>query len=934
MLIIENKVCLDDIKEAYKKLKTYVYNDNFNLHLRIKLAEFESDNDDIEKTFQTLLENINNKNISDYVSEIKSYILPKTIKEKENRNNIIRNDSCDLSDNIEIDSYNNYIDAPIEIYILDILWIIKEGLYLINDKINNNCYGNTLVIDKNNGCVKHGHYLFNRYFDKYQTWRDNGIKAAREQSNNNNEVLLICFDIKKFYPSSEIDFNKIRNTLHNKNISNKFTDLIEQVYIAYQNIIKPGVKSPQLPIGLLSSGVIANWYLSDFDVALKERFNPIYYGRYVDDIFMVLSNVKPSTNNKNWFDEKFLYGNDTPLLKIKNEDNEDTYAIKNHTNLILNPHKIKIFYFSPQYPSAILDNFQKQLDENNSAFWFLPEDNDLDDTINSQSFDLIYNDTINNFREITGVKNNKYGLSVFLTKQIKKEIICNGNSTNIKRELFRYFKGCRAIEMYTLWEKVLTYFVVQNDIASISKFEKTIHKEIERISSKDINTIEVIKKPLSDYYKYSENMAMALNYNTITTNKNTDKLHIKIRNAYLIRQHYLPLPISIYTNLIDENNIISNEIFSKFKNLSTNPDINSYKNPRMIHSHEICILKFLEYIGKIGNNKEKPNYVNDLIKTLNDFNLNENNITYEPRSIIYNNNDSNKTLVEIQKIYCNDCTIEKKQQIKVALSNIKINNKDFISNIKNISNIDTAKIQRHFHLINLAIKESVDCLVLPEISVPKELLTLYAEQSRHKQQLMILGLEHIVSKECCYNFSIVFLPYIHNGYKEVLMIPRLKNHYSPQEKKEILKYKKSIPEIEPYLYQLFIWKDIRFTVFNCFELADIFHRSLFKSNIDIMFAIENNKDTYYYNNIVESTCRDLHCYFIQVNTSEWGDSRLSIPKKSEKMTPVRIKGGDNDIIITFNLDIKVLRDFHEQDQLYQNTEEFKNTPPGSNSIIF
>ena len=52
------------------------------------------------------------------------------------------------------------------------------------------------------------------------------------------------------------------------------------------------------------------------------------------------------------------------------------------------------------------------------------------------------------------------------------------------------------------------------------------------------------------------------------------------------------------------------------------------------------------------------------------------------------------------------------------------------------------------------------------------------------------------------------------------------------------------------------------------------------------------------------------------------------------MTPVRIKGGDNDIIITFNLDIKVLRDFHEQDQLYQNTEEFKNTPPGSNSIIF
>ena len=95
-----------------------------------------------------------------------------------------------------------------------------------------------------------------------------------------------------------------------------------------------------------------------------------------------------------------------------------------------------------------------------------------------------------------------------------------------------------------------------------------------------------------------------------------------------------------------------------------------------------------------------------------------------------------------------------------------------------------------------------------------------------------------------------------------------------------------------------------------------------------MFAIEYNKDTYYYSNIVESTCRDLHCYFIQANTSDYGDSRLSMPKRSVEMTPVKIKGGDNDTIITFTVDIKSLRDFQRQSTLFQNKEDFKNTPPG------
>ena len=400
-------ITLEEIKEAYRKLKTHVYNDSFNLRLRIKLADFEY-NKNIELLFEELRRDIINDNIDKYLSKISTYILPKKVPTKKLGNaNIVRNDVCGLFNNIDLteEDYNFYIDAPIEIYLIDVLWMMKEGFLLIDSQIKNDCYGNSLVFETDGDSygIKRGHYLFERYFDKYQKWRDNGIKIAREQTQHKNDVLLVCLDIQRFYPTSQVDFCKIKEILQSKNSNLFLTAILERIYVRYQNILDGdnGRKSkfPQLPIGLLSAGIIANWYLSDFDKEIKERFNPIYYGRYVDDIFMVLGNVKPN-NNEDWFDEKFLYEEGSPLIPEKVIDNNNKeykrYKLRSHSKLYINSQKLKLFYFAPNHSLAILDNFQKRLDENSSAFWFLPED-DTNETLNSRGFDIIYDDTINKF---------------------------------------------------------------------------------------------------------------------------------------------------------------------------------------------------------------------------------------------------------------------------------------------------------------------------------------------------------------------------------------------------------------------------------------------------------------------------------------------------------------------------------------------------------
>lgn len=238
------------------------------------------------------------------------------------------------------------------------------------------------------------------------------------------------------------------------------------------------------------------------------------------------------------------------------------------------------------------------------------------------------------------------------------------------------------------------------------------------------------------------------------------------------------------------------------------------------------------------------------------------------------------------------------------------------------------KRTRHIDILNQAEKIQTDILLLPEAFVPFDWLCAYADEARRKQRAMILGLEHFSLKNICYNLAITLLPFECRGRKEVLIIPRVKNHYSPSEIREIEGNRKQIPAKDFSTYHLFQWNGIQFSVYNCYELTDIVHRSIFRSELDILFAIEYNRDVNYFSNISESVSRDLHCYYIQANTSYYGDSRVVEPKKRDYQNPVRVKGGDNDVILSHELDITTLRKFQSQTQnLQKEDKEFKMTPP-------
>jgi hypothetical protein len=358
-------------------------------------------------------------------------------------------------------------------------------------------------------------------------------------------------------------------------------------------------------------------------------------------------------------------------------------------------------------------------------------------------------------------------------------------------------------------------------------------------------------------------------------------------------------------------------------------------SPRFIHFDEYYLFQFLKFVL----NGDKINF-----SGLEDSYRNVSYIREEqfPISIQKNNelsiSDGNEKIDIIE--YC----IPKKHsmiaemptgKLKVGVANIKITLEDINSSYHPLKkpNLDFERQKRIFSLLNQAKKGKCDLLVLPELSIPYRWLPFMVKYARNHQMAIVFGMEYWIVKSpnpVANNFIVAALPIKNNDeYKTCCLSIRCKNHYAPKEKEDLERAGLSEPVKENYRYDLFKWRGCQFSIYNCYEVADIKHRAIFRSELDLLVACVLNKDTNYFSSIVESVVKDLHCYVVQVNCSDYGDSRIVQPTKKDRMDILRVSGGDNNTILTAELDINKLR--HFQSLGYSITDDdFKPTPPGFN----
>lgn len=990
-------------------------------------------------------------------------------------------------DSVRVDTTQYFLRMHPVGHLLSVIWTMTIGAALDTASKNvpvmyTHSYGNRLrkrlfVETPGDFRISDSPHFIEPYFSQYSNWRDQALERAQACVRNKQDVIIATLDIRKFFYCVDIDRIRYDGILEQYYNSEPLTALcthyaltketlkrlhafVYRVMVRYSGLLaraKPFSMHPDrieirknqvlLPIGFIPSLILSNWVLMPFDDAIVNRINPVYYGRYVDDIILVdkvkrNSDLYQQVRTREASEANLCQILFKDLLKDTSKEHEAQPTTKPDqggsppkqrkrankmamlcingefltnttasTSLCIQAEKLKCFYFEGGKPAMLLDCFQRQIAKNASGFRFLPE---LDDMFlgkdYSDIFDLKVTGSPNKLREVEGGELGRFATSKFLGKlyNIVHALRQENRVGEVVHDLSVLFKEEDLIDNYTLWERLLEIALLAGDYdiyATLvhSMFTGIMHihgpKRVRRLQSDMkrylriaiIRTLSLVWGPhvsklVDDINKKTGNRKKLVEpftkkkdprpwyIATAMTGRYTTPLPIWCADTTQLKEakediclftlegmkaaiDWAKVEVVLPTGRIaDDRGPSKNreEWLKKYEKLFKDYLVKSLEAcdalPYVLSPGEIAYMyaTFCMTCGRPLDTLLNNRVVSTCYAAINSLSKRKASkkgadrrasiplvaVTHFPETWGRRTATEKRVLVQIGPASLPASAEELK--LKVALANIRLF-RGFAGNaMHGHAVLSYDRLRKFRDLMKQAQKERADILVLPEYALPHAWLPNVIRLCAKEQIAIITGVEPIplgtttspegVEKPTIYNLTAVILPYtLEDGSRFAHLTFHHKVHYAPGEIEMIRENHCGYTCGDTH--HLFLWRGIWFSVFCCFELASIAERAAFGHIPDMTIAVEWNKDVEYFSSIVESLARDIYCYCVQVNSSEYGDNRIVTPMGRFQRDPVRIKGGKNDTVITHELDVKLLRDC-QMDKGEAESKGFKPLPPG------
>ena len=935
---------IDILKSSFRKLLTYTYFDKSDMVLRRNVASFAKmlgDEDAENRIFGQILSVANGENtklLDEWLEKMSLIFMPKKVNplklDKSEDKYVITNLP---PKRVIVDRLLLMTEIPVELMIIDIAWILMYG-YKVDARLSKNSWGNRIDLAVGDDKVRKGNALFKKYHTQYRKWWQKGVDEANANLKIGKNISIINFDIENYYHSIDFSFNDFlaeyeKSWPIDKISENRLTHVLQRIYEKYWELTqssdvevfcgKNTGKHP-LPLGLMSSRILANWYLTPLDNYIVRTYKPYYYGRYVDDCMLVVetqSTSEKSTESINqelpglfdWADADRV----SFKFPVSNELSKDNNRLQ---ELFLQRDKLYIYRFNCELPQSSIEKFEEDQIERSSEFRFQTDEADYNygGLENITLINALEANEEESSRRFNILEENKYKLSVYLAKLCTRlaKFGDKYERYNEVTKVARYFKGGLLIKHYLLWERLMTVFVLAGRKDLVENFAKDVELQIQqlKVSEKVFTKNQVdgcrhLKDCLLAHLNQSKLMALSLH----KQDNKIDNLYI---DTFMTRMHYNTYSMQEFASAFSEFGVRL-----QAKDLNYSPQKLQYKwLPYFVKLYDvICMLC-------IGNPYDPQLYEKavKLYLTLN--NLNEhsnflNAIMRQPKDDTVSEFNTNLSLRK-----------ENDDKLTIGVINMEMRDEEVENQIYNYGIQDIGKTKSMLRIIDQTTNiPSVRMFVLPELSVPHYELKNFCRYSANMEKAFVAGMEYVVKENKVHNYIVTCLPVVLFGQKDALPIIRLKNYYAPAEIKKIKEKGYDIPANKKVYQNLYHWHGHVFTSYCCYELASIKDRCFFFGKLDAIYCPVYNKDTYYFSNIAESLVRDMHCYFILSNVSHFGDSRVSKPSSHITMNMLKVKGGNskgnNEVILSTILEIKKLRE-SQQKTVIEDNDEFKKTPPG------
>ncbi|MHC8411660.1 reverse transcriptase domain-containing protein [Pseudomonas sp. Hz4] len=980
-------VTLKNLGLAWRKAKVDLY---YSTQPQIlEMAEYE---DDLEKNLELLREKLNGED-ERWISEASFLgewtLAPKAIKfdpvEKKEGSALIfaspEDEWLSLTEGGKQPTaeFRLMAQCSMDFHTMSTLWMMEVGNHF--DKVlGDNIYGSRLRRNRRHQINKLSLGSFKPYLKPFRDWRDGGIKAMRSALADKKKVLALTADVTSFYHELNPGFMLDEKFLRLAEI--QLSEAQAKLHRIFIGALKMWAKRTPLgkglPVGLPASAVVANSALLRLDQFIEQQVVPLYYGRYVDDIMLVMENTSDIKTTEQFWKWVFSRDGGKDLLESKGGSIIFKPDYLTDSRIAFENSKNKLFVLSGDPGIALVNAISEQINQRASEWRALPN---LPTAPNTVATDLLKatnhaGEQADNLRKADALTMHRAGFALNLRDYEAYERDLLPQAWQEHRHTFfdavidHLLKPVKFFDLAQYLPRIVRMATTCEDFNQLSRLIKALdallltvekdcqieikaHKEavsvdkcLERWRLSMATTLyenivsafpnSMSKKGAASWNKLLEKLETSLDFigsylfgmledlgdvqKTYTFLFSHDLAHTPLRFAGLPKEMLSPRGIPQLNDLktMKSAGLLGKKVLGGIGILADWLNLDHGTPAGMVFATRPFSLSELYLIAPNPFAEQKISRLGKVIWALRGFELKDHQMPYCDAD---------------SKALCIPNGAPTAKQT-IAVASWETLDQSFVAAAMGKPDPDSRRrYQRLNRLINELISrpDGSSYLILPELALPPQWFMRIAEKLKGRRISLITGVEYLHSGKRVHNQIWASLTHDGLGFPSLMLYRQDKQFPAFHEEQELfrlagVRMKPAVKWKSPPLIQ---HGDFRFGLLNCSELTNIHYRAAMRGQIDALFVPEWNSDTDTFNALVESAAIDIHAYVIQCNNRQYGDSRIRAPYKERwKRDILRVKGGNHDYCITGEIDVQALRQF--QSSYRSPSKDFKPVPDGFN----
>lgn len=964
----KNFISLADLYVAYRKAKREAFSDTNCAH-GLKYARFEKD---LDRNLRVLLRRINaakNPWQQDLAFLGKVTCIPKSITQASEKELAHLNISDPFENWRRLHKaspakadFRAVINASVAFQVISALWILKVGHIYDATLHSHHALGNRLKRwrahdDALPGAVGplnlRSHFLFQPYFQAYGAWRRRGFNAMKAELGKDQPILAVTMDLRRFYHKVDASFllNKDYLRFAGIQLEKRALDFTSQLVEAFKcwnaEANRKFDDDPRgLPVGLSASGLIANVLLKEFDDRVMTALEPVYYGRYVDDIFLVLRyGRKFETTNElmQWLAKQLnpitVYGEETDLTGETSSTLQITLPYAHGSELIFVGKKQKVFQLDGKSGLDLIAPIEEQIRRQRSEHRGLSEIPDSEAEMVARTLLVSPDATLDadSLRRADAATLRRSGFASLLGAVERHARDLNQRDRNWRR-LRANFYGLAERHLLTpagffdylrYFPRVLALMIVCDDARAARSFLKRLGKLVSLIR----DTCNATPNHLQECCRtFSERLLEAVLQTLPLSKRTTDILQVvRILRARISRSLKIPLTIrALETH--GENLFFADWSYRKYSQawieslaphrippkLPTDQAIIDalhldapyelqkaaklalpYWPALIFPTRPITIAEITVYCPLlVGDYAQLRNIVLGLRGT---WMPHTSNLQVRPAR----GGGPDEVIVPA----------DLPTPVRIAITNFHTGDREWFAAARGIPVLSLGRYKQMNRLINQVVRQTPKptYLILPECSLPRRWARSVSLALSVQGISLIAGLEYRRAKQGIRNEVLVSLVSDFPGFKNNVCL--LQTKLAPAwHEKDLLSKKLQVSFDPPTAAELhlpvYVHNRFCFGILICSDLTTLANRNHFQGFVDCIFVPEWNQDLETFGTLIEASAQDVHAYMIQANNRQFGDSRIRAPYKlGYRRDVARVRGGLHDYFVVSEIDFDGLRVF-------------------------